>query len=116
MPSDIFGADPKKTETAEGSDIVPGITSCSSSGNSLEDSSFLLPWPAQPSQRNMSEWFHNFEAWLERNGMTTEEKKFPLLLNKIPEIFADALLDLHDKPNAYSSAKLTVFHNFKTED
>ncbi|XP_077530202.1 uncharacterized protein LOC144142513 isoform X2 [Haemaphysalis longicornis] len=108
----VFGSDSMKTETAEGSGVVPGITSSSSAANRLEGSSFLLSWPAQPCHRKISEWFDHFEAWLARNDITAEDKRFPLLLNKIPKRVSDALIYLQDNPEPYSAAKFTILHNF----
>ncbi|XP_077530205.1 uncharacterized protein LOC144142515 isoform X1 [Haemaphysalis longicornis] len=108
----VFGSDSMKTETAEGSGVVPGITSSSSAANRLEGSSFLLSWPAQPCHRKISEWFDHFEAWLARNDITAEDKRFPLLLNKIPKRVSNALIYLQDNPEPYSAAKFTILHNF----
>lgn len=110
----VFGPNPVATETAQESDVGPQVTSCSRG----PDQSAIppAPWPAQPTYRCISEWFNDFDAWLKRHHIGTEEVQFMLLLNKVPETVAWALRYLESQPNPYTAARRTVLHQFQSKD
>lgn len=114
VPSNHFGYNPRTTGKAPVSDLDPGVTSCSIATYQHADSG--PPWPAHTTYECISLWVAQFDAWLNCNGITQEELQFPVLLNRIPKVFSDALFPLQYEAKPYSAAKATVLLNFQRKD